>query len=97
MEKAQKVCLEMLEQRGYTVEDYDESRIIALKSNDEYMVVFFADIDKFNVERISQYISILKSMDDYNHCIIVHRNNITPVAKKVVEENKEIKIELFNS
>ena len=96
MEKAQKVCLEMLDQRSYAVEDYDENRIIALKENGEYMVVFFADTDKFNVERISQYIGILKSMDDYNHCIIVHKNTITPVAKKVVDENKEIKIELFN-
>ena len=105
MEKAHTICLEMLDQRGYVVEDADPDRIIALKGIDEYMVVFFADTDKFNVQRISQYISILKSMDDYNHCIIVHRNTITPVAKKIVEEEnkdidgngtREIKIELFN-
>jgi len=105
MEKAHAICLEMLDQRGYVVEDADPDRIIALKGVDQYMVVFFADTDKFNVQRISQYISILKSMDDYNHCIIVHRNTITPVAKKIVEEenkdidgngSREIKIELFN-
>jgi DNA-directed RNA polymerase I, II, and III subunit RPABC1 len=97
MEKAHSISLEMLQQRGYTIEDFDDTKIVALKPNGDYVTLFLCDTEKFNVERISQYIGILKGADiNFNHCIIVHRNNITPVAKKVVEESKEIKIELFN-
>ena len=37
---------------------------------------------------------MLKKMD-VSHCIIVYRDSATPVAKKIVEESKDINIELF--
>ena len=36
-----RVCLEMLEQRNYKIIRQEEDKIIALKPNDEQMIVFF--------------------------------------------------------
>ena len=33
---------------------------------------------------------------DVHHCLIVYKDNVTPVAKKIIEEIKELKIELFH-
>jgi DNA-directed RNA polymerase I, II, and III subunit RPABC1 len=38
---------------------------------------------------------MIKKMDVW-HCLIVYKDTVTPIAKKVVEESKDIIIELFN-
>ena len=95
MQKAYDTCLDMLEQRGYIIIDHDEDRILAAKNDTEQMCVFLTDSDKFNVDSIQEYISMMKKMD-VHHCIIVYKDNVTPVAKKIIEETKELKIELFH-
>ena len=37
----------------------------------------------------------MKQMDVY-HGVIIYKDTVTPIAKKVVEESKEMLIELFN-
>ena len=37
----------------------------------------------------------MKKMDVF-HGVIIYKDSVTPIAKKVVEESKEILIELFN-
>ena len=50
MIKAYEICLQMLEQRNYSILDRDDERILAQKPNNEPMCVFFATASKFNVE-----------------------------------------------
>ena len=99
MEKAYQTCLEMVQQRGYVVIDQDDERILASRENkstkeEEQICVFITNTSKFNVESIQEYISMMKKMEVYN-CIIVYRDSATPVAKKIVEESKDMNIELF--
>lgn len=95
MKKAYEICLEMIEQRKYTILDRDDERILAQKTNNEPMCVFFATASKFNVESIQEYILMMKKMNLF-HSIIVYKDNVTPVAKKIIDETKEFKIELFH-
>ena len=95
MEKAYEICVEMFEQRGYTIIDSDEYRILASKPDGGQICTFFT-IHKFNIDRLQEFIAMMKKMDVW-HCIIVYKENATPVAKKIVLDSKEMVIELFNS
>lgn len=94
MERAYTISLEILNQRKYIVLDKDDERILARKPNDELMCVFLTNSIKFNVESIQEYILMMKKMNLY-HSIIVYKDNVTPVAKKIIDDTKEFKIELF--
>ena len=87
---------EMFQERGYEIIEQDDERILANKDDKTQICAFIPKImSKFNVEKIQEYISILKKMDVW-HCLIVYKDTATPIAKKVVEESKDIIIELFN-
>jgi DNA-directed RNA polymerase I, II, and III subunit RPABC1 len=94
--KAYDICLEMFEQRGYEIVEQDDERILAIKEDGNQICAFISkNMTKFNVDRIQEYISMIKKMDIW-HCLIVYKDSATPIAKKVVEDSKEIIIELFN-
>jgi DNA-directed RNA polymerase I, II, and III subunit RPABC1 len=95
METAYKICLEMFSQRGYDIIEEEDEQILANKKDGNQVIAFISQSPKFNVEKIQEYISIIKKMY-INHCIIVFKDNATPVAKKVVEELTDITIELFH-
>jgi DNA-directed RNA polymerase subunit H (RpoH/RPB5) len=95
MEKAYEICLEMFEQRGYEIVQKDDERILALKEDKNHVCAFLIATLKFNVDKIQECIGIMKKMDVF-HGVIIYRDSVTPIAKKVVEESKEILIELFN-
>jgi DNA-directed RNA polymerase I, II, and III subunit RPABC1 len=94
--KAYDICIEMFKQRGYEIVEQDDERILAIKEDGNQICAFISkNMTKFNVDRIQEYISMLKKMDIW-HCLIVYKDSATPIAKKVVEDSKEIIIELFN-
>ena len=93
MEIAYNICIEMFTQRGYEIIDSDEDRILANKKDGAQICAFFTT-HKFNIDRLQEYISMMKKMDVW-HCIIVFKENATPVAKKIVLDSKEMIIELF--
>lgn len=95
MQKAYDTCLEMITQRNYQVLDKDDERILAKKPDKNLMCVFLCNSNKFNVESIQEHILMMKKMD-LSHCIIVYKDNVTPVAKKIIDETKDFKIELFH-
>jgi DNA-directed RNA polymerase I, II, and III subunit RPABC1 len=94
MEKAYEICMEILFDRKYEVLDRDDERILAKKPNNELMCVFLTNSSKFNVESIQEHILMMRKME-LNHCIIVYKDNVTPVAKKIIDDTKDFKIELF--
>ena len=100
-EKVYETCCQMLDQRNYYIidQDGDKERILAARENpltklEEQICVFITKSSKFNVDSIQEYISMMKEMDIWN-CIIVYQLTATPVAKKIVQELKEMNIELF--
>lgn len=94
-QKAFDTCLEMIQQRGYKILDTDEDRILAMKPNKTQMCVFITTACKFNVESIQEFISMMHKMS-IKHSIIVYRETATHVAKKIIEESKDMDIELFH-
>ncbi len=94
--RAYQIVEEMFQERGYEIIEQDDERILANKDSQNQICAFIPKImSKFNVEKIQEYISMLKKMDIW-HCLIVYKDTATPIAKKVVEESKDIMIELFN-
>lgn len=94
--KAYDICIEMFTERGYEIDEQDDERILATKEDEKQICAFIPkNMTKFNVDRIQEYISMIKKMDVW-HCLIVYKDTVTPIAKKVVEESKDIIIELFN-
>jgi DNA-directed RNA polymerase I, II, and III subunit RPABC1 len=94
MEKALQTCMEMFQQREYTVIDVDDDRVLAKKYDETQVCAFIVDTPKFNVVRVQEYISLMNSMG-ISHSVIVYKDNATPVAKKVVENASGMTIELF--
>lgn len=78
-------CLEMLDQRGYEIIKNDETGIIGKKDAKHFIVVFFSETTKLDVERVKEYLTIMRELE-INHSIIVFNESVTPVARKVVEE-----------
>ena len=94
MEKAHQVCLEMLEQREYSIIEDEPDRIIALKPNNKQMIVFFSDTPKFNVKNIQVYISIMNDLEIF-HAIIIYQDGVTSFTKKTIDQSLEMYFELF--
>jgi DNA-directed RNA polymerase I, II, and III subunit RPABC1 len=93
--KAYQTCIEMFQQRGYEITEMDDNnKIVAIDDKNETVCVFICDAEKFNVSKVQEYIVLMNSLD-IKHCLIVYYD-ITPAAKKVIEDYKEINIELFH-
>lgn len=93
IEQAKLVCVEMLEQRGYTIIDSDQN-IIAQKPDGNQVIVFFLENGKFSVENLKSITGIMYESDIF-HAIIVYRDSITAVTKNAIESMVDMKIELF--
>lgn len=94
MQKAYEICLELLQQRGFEIIDQTEDRILGVKKGGKQICAFISNTPKFNVEKMQEYISMMKKLD-LTHSIIVYKDNATPVAKKVIEDSDDMTIELF--
>lgn len=97
MKQARMICREMIEQRGYTINDVDDNdphrrRLFAEhdKSKDRLCVFFCNKIDK----SCSRY--VIESMDSLHisHSILVYLN-LTPQGRNTIQCQKDKWIELF--
>lgn len=98
MDKAIEILKIIIEKRKYEIQHEDDIRILAYnKFSNEYMVVFLVPVTKFNTDKGKEYISYLEKMGK-KHCIIVYTelNGITPAAKKIIDNNLGILLELFH-
>ena len=94
MQKAYEICIEMILQRNYEIIDKDDERILSKKPDGNLMCIFLTNSSKFNVDSIQEYILMMRKMNLW-HSIIVYKDNVTPVAKKIISDTKDFKIELF--
>ena len=94
MEQAIQTVKEMITQREYKITEENDDRFISSNSSDKKIIVFTSPVNKFNVDKVKEYISTLT---DFNikHGIVIYTECVTPMAKKLVEISDDIKIELF--
>jgi DNA-directed RNA polymerase subunit H (RpoH/RPB5) len=95
MDKAYTISLQMLEQRGYKIIEKESDRVIALKQDQNKVIVFFSDSAKFNVKNIQMYITIMDELEIL-HSIIVYKDGVTAFTKKAIEQSLEMTFELFS-
>jgi len=98
-ENVHRIIMEMFQQRGYTdIDDSEENRITATKSDETQVCAFPTIIDKLNVSEIHNYIAVLQKMD-VNHGLLVYEGIPTPAVKNVIANTPDLKmnIELFHA
>jgi DNA-directed RNA polymerase subunit H (RpoH/RPB5) len=90
-----KTCIEMVTQRGYTIDDIKDDIIICTKQNGKKLWIFLNIIQKFNVNKYQEYITV-SYKNNIKHIIII-ANKITPNIRKIVKNNTnlDVKIETF--
>lgn len=94
-QQAYSICLEMLEQRGYSIESQEPDQIIAIKPDGNQMIVFFLSSSKFTVDYIKNMVNTLQNELYINHAIVVYKDSVTYMTKKFIENIPSLKIELF--
>lgn len=93
-ERAYKICLEMLHQRGYSIIENEDTYITALKPDGHQMVVFFHDVPKFGTKGMKEIISLMNEMEVL-HALIVYKEDVTPFTKATLTRSEERRFELF--
>jgi DNA-directed RNA polymerase subunit H (RpoH/RPB5) len=101
-QQAYKICLEMLQQRGYDTsiecnEDINSDTIMAYKDGVPIVVCFISD-PKFGIAALKNMLANLKEMSNdppINHVIAVYKDSITPFTKKTIDNIMDKRIELF--
>jgi len=96
IDKAVKTLYEIIDQRNYKISEKAENYFIAVKLNGKKILVFTKFVVKFNVDSVKEFIKISNDLGIY-HCIIVYTDTVTSIAKKLIENSVDIKIELFMS
>jgi len=87
-------CLEMLEQRGYSIKSNEEEKIIAEKDEQAQICVFLTVINLFNVDKYQEYLTEMNA-NNIKHSIIIC-NKITPTIQTMIKMNIDnLKIETF--
>ena len=85
---------EMLTDRGFYLSGLLNEEHQLYDNNDKQIVIFKNDLDKLNIDYIKEYIKIL-SDNKLKHAIIIYKNEITPSAKKVIQNLFQFTIEMF--
>jgi DNA-directed RNA polymerases I, II, and III subunit RPABC1 len=100
VEKNVKVCVEMLEQRGYrdirNVDDIDSVRFLAVKQNGETIAVFFNDSQKFDTKGMKEIINTMNDLT-IKHAIVIYKDSITPATRSTLFQTIDLNIELFSA
>jgi DNA-directed RNA polymerase I, II, and III subunit RPABC1 len=96
MEKVRQTCIEIFQQRGYTdIDTKEETLIKAVKPNKELICAFLLNTPKFNNEKAQSYIGMMNSMD-IKHSLIIYKDLVTSSAKKIEQNLKSMRLELFS-
>ena len=85
---------EMLTDRGFSLSGLLNEEHQLYDNDDKQIVIFKNDLDKLNIDYIKEYIKIL-SDNKLKHAIIIYKNEITPSAKKVIQNLFQFTIEMF--
>lgn len=93
MEQAQKICIEMLEQRGCTIQEVQETKIFGQDPDGSKLCVFFIH-NQFGTDSMKNILGLLNKLDT-KHVLVLLQNSITNQAKTSIAELKHINFETF--
>ena len=90
-----KNCIDMINQRGYNIDNINDDVIMCTKQNGKKLWLFLNIIQKFNVNKYQEYITV-SYKNNIKHIIII-ANKITPNIRKIIKNNTnlDVKIETF--
>lgn len=85
--------------RGYTicadVPDFKYAQLTSHKPDGGLVIVFGGFADKVSIGHVKECIAFMTTVS-CTHGIIVYDDNVTPMVRKLVENNAIIRIELFS-
>ena len=84
----------MMDMRGYVVEVAEDDFVIAVKPNDEKVIVFFLQHPTLAVKHIQSYILDMREMN-IDHAIIVYKDVVTAFTLSLVSKLTDFTFELF--
>lgn len=84
---------EMLDQRGW-IDIIDDDGVTFAEKGLDRICVFYNTASKFNIDKTEEYMKILADLE-IGHAIVVYKNAITPMAKRVLETCTEFEFEIF--
>lgn len=84
----------MMEARGFVILDSDEKQMVVQKDNGQFIYIFFYIDSKIGISNVKEYLQNCYQ-NSISHLIIIYRKDISPPAKKVLENIDNIKTELF--
>lgn len=93
VEKAIQTTKEIITQRGYKITEIEDDKILGTRGT-EKICIFTGIVSKFSIGRVKEYLSILETMNIKN-CIVIYTDQVTPKAKKLIENAIDVIIELF--
>lgn len=100
IDRVKQICIEMLEQRGYSdINHLDEliieAKKVSMSEEHDKICVILSNVTSLGVERMKEYVNFMET-NNYKHGIIVYIT-VTSKASKIIEnENIANKIiELF--
>ena len=85
-------CVEMLQQRGYSV-SVDGDIIIGEKSSTDRIIIFY-NPGSIAISHVKEYINVMDKAS-FSHAIAIHKEGITPQASKTTEMLPDKEIEIF--
>jgi len=94
------VCDEMFAQRNYVFVEPEELlpdvEAVAQKPSGDFVLLCSNPAGKINTAKIQHFINIIQRYN-VNHCVIVYRQKMTAIGRKMVDElNAIYKVELFS-
>lgn len=92
--RALATVIEMLEQRGYNVEQDDNIIVGTRKTPTPDRIVVFYNPGTIAIAHIKEYASIMDKTD-FRHAIVIYKDGVTPQAGKTIEILSEKEIEVF--
>lgn len=87
-----KTCMEMMTQRGYTIDDITPETIMATKPNGQKVCLYLKTIQQFNVDKYQEYVSSARTMNIKHIIVIV--NKVTSNMQKNIHTSANIDIEI---
>jgi len=85
MSNTYKICLELIDQRGYELIEQQKDKILARKPDGDMFCALLIDIIKFDVSTLKECTSIMCELRAY-HALIVYKQTATHAAQKAASK-----------
>jgi DNA-directed RNA polymerase subunit H (RpoH/RPB5) len=96
LEKAKRICTEMVIQRGYMYVNTDDTdKMKFSKDGTDDIVVYVNIFPKLNKDAMCKYMKMMND-DGINHGIVLYSEGVTSTTTKTIQQTINTVIEIFN-